>query len=160
MGKNYFFDVFSLPKSTKAETDALVKETTNITNVKKESIIKSKTLHLSNELPPLDFGDADKFGFVPYKGLRIKDFTTPLLEEEGITVLKVIAQKEVTVDLHAHDRQTQIITVKKGIITNCTTGMSFGCNKSLFVPMNEEHLIKYNKGTVAIIYYSPKLKTI
>lgn len=128
---------------------------------RREEVVRELTqLSLGRDLKILDFTDADINGFTEYiDGLNIKNVTTPLLHTLGVTLLYMEVSKEVEFDLHAHEKQSQVVYVINGRILS-ENKIEFSTGESYFVSKKNRHAIKYYPGTKALIVYLPNLNTI
>jgi hypothetical protein len=117
-----------------------------------------RAYRLADNMKELDFDKAtDDEGFVKYEGILVKNHSTINLHERGITILEIKANEDALFDLHLHDNESQFIRVIKGKIADLKHNMIFSTNETYFVPKRQEHMIKYFKGTNAIIIYMPNL---
>lgn len=119
--------------------------------------------NVSDELDKLFFDpkkmDSDEY--VEYSNnFMIKRLCGKHEYEEGISLFKVKATKDVIIDLHSHKNQSQTILVQKGKIILLDSNIEIYSNESFFVKKNKPHIIKYIKGTEALIVYLPNLEKI
>jgi hypothetical protein len=128
-------------------------------NYEKQQLKDSiRAYRIANNLKELDFTrTTDDDGFVKYEGILVKNHSTINLHERGITILEIKANDDAVFDLHLHDNESQFIRVIKGKIADLKHNMIFSTNETYFVPKRQEHMIKYFKGTNAIIVYMPNL---
>jgi hypothetical protein len=120
-----------------------------------------RAYRLADNLKDLDFTKAiDDEGFVKYEGVLVKNHSTINLHAIGITILELKANEDMIFDCHLHINQSQFINIIKGKIIDLKNNMVFSKNETYFVPKRQEHLMKYFKGTNAIIIYMPNLMIV
>jgi hypothetical protein len=95
-----------------------------------------------------------------FVGILIKDVTTPEQSELGITILHLLANREIDFSLHLHSDQSQTISVKRGKIVDLENQLTFEVGESFFVRRNKNHRLKYYPGTELLIVYMPALKEV
>jgi len=148
---------------TKSKNNPKQSDISEITELKIQMALRNAVYKVSDRLKNLCFNSTpiDSDGFVEYiEGFRIKNLSSEYLESEGLSVFKVKAMKNITIDLHNHKTQSQTIMVKKGRLTILDSNIEIFENESFFIKKNKEHRIKYSKDSEVIIIYLPNLERL
>lgn len=94
------------------------------------------------------------------EGILIKDITNSEQLGLGITILHVLASKEVDFQLHMHENQSQTISVLKGKIMDLESNIIFSPSESFFVGKHKNHRLRYFEDTELLVVYMPALKIL
>lgn len=97
------------------------------------------------------------------EGMLIKDISTDEQATIGITILHVLANRNIEFKLHKHDNQSQTISIIKGRIedfTNPDSTIKYGKGDCFFIVKTEVHSIRYLTDTELIITYMPSFKKL
>lgn len=148
----------------KAKLNHLLKIKNTEIKAKKEIIKRLRTLKVSDNLPNLVFNSVEEKDetYIQYMNhFLVKDITKTCIREEGeLTILKVIANKNIEINSHEHTTQSQTIYINEGVIVDLTTGLSFTKGQSFFSPKKQNHKLKYLKDTIATVVFLPNLELI
>lgn len=139
------------------------KDISEITKIKLEIARRNSVFKVSDQLKDLHFNikKRDSEGYITYvKGFKIKDIGSECIGEEGLSIFKAKATKDLVIDLHDHKTQSQTILVQKGKIILLDSNLEIYKGESFFIKKKKKHMIKYTKGTEVLIVYLPNLERI
>ncbi len=88
----------------------------------------------------------------------ITDLTTEEQSSLGINMFKVYFDKTSTSPIHEHKTRSQLIHVRKGSIYDKVQKKRIESGQSFFVDKNEEHALKYIKGSEILLIYIPGIQ--
>jgi quercetin dioxygenase-like cupin family protein len=97
------------------------------------------------------------------EGMLIKDISTDEQATIGITILHILANKNIEFKLHKHERQSQTISIIKGRIEDFTDPdniIKYGKGDCFFFFKDCVHSIRYLTDTELIITYMPSFKKL
>jgi mannose-6-phosphate isomerase-like protein (cupin superfamily) len=121
---------------------------------------RTRRLVVSSSLKLLDFSNKDEKGFVEYEpGIFIRDITSVLGKELGLTSLHVMVKTDCIIDPHEHITQSQTFMVRTGKIQNLNDDNNpfYHPNDTFFVRKNQIHHLKYFAGSEYLITFKPQL---
>ena len=131
-----------------------------IENEKRQIIERTKKLIMSDNLKLLDFSNKDERGFVEYyPGVFVRDITSRVGKEEGLTSLHIMVKNDIVIDPHEHITQSQTIMIKAGKLKDLDNDNKdfYFKGESFFIRSNRKHMIKYFAGSQYLITFMPQL---
>jgi hypothetical protein len=135
-----------------------LKDFGQVTRMKLEVARRNASFNISDKLKKLCFRESDSEGYIEYlDGFKIKNLTSGIIEEEGLSVFKIKVEKDINIDIHDHKSQSQTILVKKGRLLVLDDNIEIFPSESFFIKKKKPHNIKYMAGTEAIVIYLPNL---
>jgi len=142
--------------------EAILKDTRDKMDIiegKKLDIIKRvRKLIIADNMKPLNLEYRDKKGFVEYyKGVWIRDITSELAQELGLTNLHVMVKNDFEIPEHEHHNQSQTILVRSGKIYNYGTERLYIAGECFFIPKHHNHKLKYFAASQYLITFQPNL---
>lgn len=139
------------------------KDLSDLTKIKLAIAKRNAVYKISDRLKNLYFNSSelDEDGYIEYiEGFKIKDIGNECVEKEGISIFKAKAIKDVVIDLHDHENQSQSILVQKGKLILLDSNVEIYESETFFVKKKKAHQIKYLSGTEVLIVFLPNLEHI
>lgn len=131
----------------------------NIENEKLKIVSRLKKLVVADSLKLLDFSKKDERGFVEYeRGLFIRDITSELGRELGLTSLHVMVKYDIEIESHEHITQSQTIMVRHGRIYDMDNKVTHYKDDTFFINKKHVHRLKYFSGSEYLITFKPQLE--
>ena len=137
----------------------VLKHLRNASTAQKDLIMKMETVKTKELECDMGFDIGSKVEF-NYKGrVFIRNLTTDEQLNLGIGVYYAKIHKTTSSPIHEHEYSSQLIHVKKGTIFDKTSKIMFKEGESFYVSKNNEHSVKYLKGSEVLFVYMPALTT-
>lgn len=131
-----------------------------IEDEKRKIATRVKKLIVADNLKLLDFSNKDERGFVEYyPGVFVRDITSELGCELGITSLHFMAKHDIVIDAHEHIESSQTIMVRAGKIKDLENDNIdyYYKNDTFFIRKKITHRLKFFAGSEYLITFKPKL---
>jgi hypothetical protein len=131
-----------------------------IEDEKRKIATRVKQLIVADNLKLLDFSNKDERGFVEYyPGVFVRDITSEIGCELGITSLHIMVKHDIVIDAHEHITSSQTIMVKAGKIKDLENDNIdfYFKDDTFFIRKNINHRLKYFTGSEYLITFKPKL---
>lgn len=134
-----------------------------IEDEKRKIATRVKQLIVADNLKLLDFSNKDERGFVEYyPGVFVRDITSEIGCELGITSLHIMVKHDIVIDAHEHITSSQTIMVKAGKIKDLENDNIdfYFKDDTFFIRKNINHRLKYFTGSEYLITFKPKLSEL
>jgi mannose-6-phosphate isomerase-like protein (cupin superfamily) len=131
-----------------------------IEDEKRQIAVRLKRLIVAETLNLLDFTNKDERGFVEYyPGVFVRDITSIIGRELGLTSLHIMVKDDIIIDPHEHIDQSQTIMVRTGKIQNTADDNHpfYYKGDTFFIRKNVNHSLKYFAGSEYLVTFKPQL---